>query len=609
MVAALARTARRVRFAVTLAWRASPALVAVTVASTVVRGVLPVVAAVAVRGLIDALTSDRRSSGWALTTALTGLAYVLLPLPDQYAQSELRRRLDLLLQARLFRAVNSVAGLELFEQATFHDMLQVAQRASVNGGPQQVVRLSLSILQETITVVGFVIAVFVLMPVLALLAVVAAIPVLLNELRLTSARVGAVYAMTPRERRRLFFGRLLIEPRAAKEVRLFGLGEWLLARMLHEIRETNRLDQSVDLQELRTQCLALVPASAVAAITVLVAVHRTSVGALSVGSLSAILAAMSGLQVAMAGIARNTGLLQTLLVLLDQLRQVLELDMGRSPSPHVLDPAPLQEGIELEDVWFRYGSEQPWVLRGVNLTLAPEQFVALVGPNGAGKSTLVKIVTGLYQPTRGRILWNGQDIHTIDPVALRKRIGVVFQDFMTYDLSAAENIALGDLSALDAPDRLWGAAEFAGIDGIIRVMPSGMLTMLSQTFAGEVGAGGAVEEAASLSGGQWQRLAIARTALRQNADLLILDEPSSGLDADSEHDITQRLLALRRRRCTVLITHRLGIARTAGVILVLDNGTIVESGTHEELMRRLGVYARLFKLQASGYTSAQFSAE
>lgn len=597
-------TARRIRFAVTLAWQASRSLVSLTIALAVVRGVLPVAAALAVRGLVDALTQDRASQGWALVTALAGFGYVLIPLPDQYAQSELRRRLDVLLQARLFSAVNSVTGLELFEQAAFHDTLQMAQRASISG-PQQVVRQSLTILQEALTVIGFVITLFVLVPVLALLSVIATVPVLLNELRLTNARVGAVYAMTPRERRRLFFGRLLTDPRAAKEVRLFGLGDWLLSRMLIEVRAANRLDRSVDLQELRTQCVALVPASAVAATTVLVAVHRTSAGGLSVGGLSAILAAVSGLQVAMAGIARNTGLLQTLLVLLDQLRQVLELPSQASVAVSGLDVAPLRHRLQLEDVWFRYGPDQPWVLQGVSLVLAPEQFVALIGVNGAGKSTLVKVMTGLYQPTHGQVLWDGQDIRTLEPSAFRLRLGVVFQDFMTYDLSAEENIGTGDLTALGDPDRLWAAAEFAGVGEVIRAMPSGMTTMLSQTFTGtESAADDAVVEAVSLSGGQAQRFAIARTALRDDADVLILDEPSSGLDADSEHDLTQRLLALRRRRCTVLITHRLGIARSADVILVLENGAIVESGTHVQLMRNSATYARLFKLQASGYQPA-----
>ncbi len=595
---------RRLRFATALAWHASPLLLSATAVIAFARGVVPVLGALALRGLIDALTRHETSGRWAFAVAATGLAFALLPLPEQYAQFEVRRRLDVVLQSRLFSAVNSVSGLEMFEQSAFHDNLQIAQRASANG-PQQVVRQTLSIAQQAITVVSFAIALFVLTPLLALLALLASIPVLINELRLTRARIGAVQAMTPRERRRQFYARLLTDPRAAKEVRLFGLGDWMLQRMLREIREANRLDRAVDLQELRTQCVALLPAATVSAIAILVAVHRTASGSLSVGSLSAVLASITGLQAATAGIARDIGLLQMLLVLLDQLQEVLLVGAEHDAISYpAADPGPLQKSVRLDNVWFRYSPGQPWVLRGVDLDLPAGQVVGLVGVNGAGKSTLVKILTGLYSPTQGRVLWDGQDISEIDPAVLRQRFAVVFQDFMTYDLVAAENIAVGDLTAVDDAARLWDAAAFAGIDEHIRAMPFGLSTMLSRTFSADEDDDAGEDGGVSLSGGQWQRLAIARAALRAHADLLILDEPSSGLDADAEYDISQRLMRLRRRRCTVLISHRLSTVRAADIILVLDRGRVAETGAHGQLMDADGLYARLFKRQASGYAES-----
>jgi ATP-binding cassette subfamily B protein len=260
----------------------------------------------------------------------------------------------------------------------------------------------------------------------------------------------------------------------------------------------------------------------------------------------------------------------------------------------------LKRGIEFRDVWFRYGTEQPWVLAGLDLTIRHGSATALVGLNGAGKSTVVKLLCRLYDPDRGAILFDGVDLRDVAIEELRERIGAVFQDYMEYELTAAENVAVGDLSARDDPDRLVAAASRAGIHEKLAALPAGYDTMLSRTFMTE---SDAAEDLPGvlLSGGQWQRVALARAFLREGRDLLILDEPSAGLDAQAEHEIHTRLRAHRRNRTSLLISHRLGTIRDADRILVLAGGRLVEDGTHAALIAAGGEYARLFALQADGY--------
>ena len=248
-------------------------------------------------------------------------------------------------------------------------------------------------------------------------------------------------------------------------------------------------------------------------------------------------------------------------------------------------------------MWFRYDADGEWVLRGVSLQIAAGQAVGLVGLNGAGKTTLVKLLCRFYDPDRGHIRWDGVDIRRFDVAELRRRIAVTFQDFMIYDLSAAENIGLGELSRLDDRDAIRRSADLAGIGGTLSALPRGYDTLLSRTLFD----GGGDQVGARLSGGQSQRLALARALMREDADLMILDEPSSGLDAEAEYEIHRSLQARRGRRTCLLVSHRLSAVRQADVIAVLGDGRIAELGTHDDLMLAGDGYSRLFTLQASGY--------
>ena len=328
-------------------------------------------------------------------------------------------------------------------------------------------------------------------------------------------------------------------------------------------------------------------------------IRQAAAGRLTVGDVTLFVMASIGVQSSLSTTVTRIASVYEALLMFGYYDEVVlagpDLALAAEPRP----VPPLRGGLELRDVWFRYDERHPWVLRGENMVIPAGTSAALIGLNGAGKSTLVKLLCRLYDPDRGAIFWDGTDIASMALAELRARIGTVFQDYMTYDLTATENIGLGDLARLDDPARISQAAGHAGIHDKLSELPNGYGTLLSRIFfdrnADDPEAG------VMLSGGEWQRLALARGLMRDDRDVLILDEPSSGLDAEAEHAIHRRLCRLRAGRTTLLISHRLGSVRDADMIYVLSGGQITEQGTHQELMAAEGEYNRLFTLQASGY--------
>ncbi|MCG5450254.1 ABC transporter ATP-binding protein [Micromonospora hortensis] len=595
------RSAALMRRAFGIYFGAAPWAAAVSVVIMVVGGLTAVATAWFTRALIDGLSADATSTIWLGVVGFGTLAIVspVILHVSQYVQRDAERRVTIRTQQELFTAVSAHPRLTELEDSKFHDRLRLAHEAS-RFAPTQLNSMVLGIGQEMITIVAFGVTLVRWSPLVSALVMLAVLPTLVAQIRLARMRGAMMERTVPMFRRQTFYAALLLDMRAAKEIRLFGLGQFFQGRLLRELRAAQGQERHQDRLALWVDSALATLTGIVSLVALAVFVARVVDGHGTVGDLVLVIAALTALQMSASSLVRQIAMLgETLIVFGHYVDITAVIREARRAVPLPALP-PLTRGLEFDDVWFRYAPEHDWVLRGLTLRIPCGSSLALVGDNGAGKSTVVKLLCGFHVPNKGVIRWDGVDITTIDPASLRARLGATFQDFMTYEFSAHDNIAVGDISALDDRARVRAAAATADMDATLVALPNGYDTMLTRTFSdGDLPGVGVV-----LSGGQWQRLALARALLREGADVLILDEPSSGLDVATEHEINQRLMSLRRTHTSLLISHRLNTVREADSIAVLAAGRILEQGSHDELMASGGRYAELFHLQASGYDDA-----
>ncbi|MFD7952753.1 ABC transporter ATP-binding protein [Streptomyces ardesiacus] len=597
-------TAATAKKALVLVFGTAPWLTTLYMAGALTAGIVPVAMAWSTKGLVDHITSGSPMSSLVLPAGgmvASGVLTGVLPHFSTFASARLARAVGLKSQADVFRAMERMTGLARFEDPAFLDRLRLAKQAG-SGGAVGLLESLLGMTRALLTVFGFMGSLLSVAPVLALFVLLFGSAVLIAELSLAASRVSLVWEVSPSERREFFFDQLLSSVEAAKEIRLFGLGPYFRERMLADRRSINAAKDLVDRRTLRIQVSLGLTASIVSGAGLVWAVWAAYQGHISIGDVTMLISAISSVQGSLTEFAARAATVHEIMLMFQHLLYVLEseADLRVPPRPKAV-PA-LTESIELRDVWFRYGEDQDWVLRGVSFEIRAGQTTALVGLNGAGKSTLIKLLCRFYDPTRGQVLWDGVDIRTMDPEQLRARMGAVFQDYMEYDLTVRENIGLGDLTAMADTSKVRHAAVRAGAHEKLQSLPHGYETLLSRMFFSELDKNNA-ETGVVLSGGQWQRLALARALLRDDRDFLILDEPSSGLDPEAENEIHQSLAIYRKGRTSLLISHRLGAVREADHIVVLVNGRITERGSHEDLMSTTGVYARLFTTQAASYQS------
>jgi ATP-binding cassette subfamily B protein len=588
--------------ALALPFRAAPVVATATLLLTMVAGAAPAGGAWLTMLLVDELTAGTASTGRVVLLAVAGALVGGLGLAVLYVVGHLgevvQQRVTLTVESALFHRVSTLPGMRHFEDPAFHDRLRLAERAAQEA-PSTITQFAQELIRTTVLLTSFAGALFVVWPPMVLLLAASVATSVFARLATARLEVAMEESWVATDRRRLFYRALLTDVRAAKEIRLFGLGPLLHTRMVDSLRLTTQARLAAARRGTVVQSLlALLGAGVTGVGAVVVATDVLRDGS-SVGDLVLFLGAVAGVQTGLSGVVFQLGEASRALKLFGHYLDVLHT--GDDLTAGAAVPA-RQATIELRDVWFRYRDDGPWVLRGVDLTIPAGAAVGIVGVNGAGKSTLVKLLCRFYDPDRGTILWNGTDIRELDLAALRARISVTFQDFMTYDLSAAENVGLGWVDRIGDRARIVGAARSAEIADKLESLPDGYDTMLSRSYGDDDHPG------VVLSGGQWQRVALARSLMRTEAELLVLDEPTAGLDAEGEHRVHATLARHAAGRTRLLVSHRMAALRAADLVVTLAGGRIVEQGSHDELMDADGEYARLFRLQAGGYQDARVAA-
>ncbi len=445
--------------------------------------------------------------------------------------------------------------------------------------------------QQLLTLLSLLSAVIVFSPWLLVLLIAATVPVFLGETRFALLNYSILFRQTPEKRELDYLRYLGASNVSAKEIKMFGLGDYLAERSRKLFERFYEENKQVAVQRaIHGILINLLPTGAYYAAYAYI-ILRALAGALSVGDLTLMVGAfsrarsiMESLVSSLVGVSEQALFIKDLFEFFDTNPQIVSV-------PNALPaPRPITDGFIFENVSFAYAGSEQRVLSGVSFHFHPGERIALVGENGAGKTTLVKLLARLYDPTEGRILLDGVDLREYDVDDLRHEIGVIFQDYMRYDMLARENIGLGRVSHLEDEVRVARSAEKSLAAPVITTLPEAYRQMLGRRFEGGV----------DLSTGQWQKIALARAYMR-DAQILVLDEPTASLDARAEFQVYQRFADLTAGKMAVLISHRFSTVRMADRILVLDSGRIVEQGSHEELVALGERYAELFELQAAGY--------
>lgn len=569
------------------------------VLSKTIGGLLPLPAAWVLKLLLDRLADSQQREFSAVAWLMTAHATIALGVRvvnsvDNYLRGELGRRVTLGVQTTVYAKINAFAGLGAFETPEFHNAVQLASKGAMFGTMQMTGTVT-ALVQSATTIVGFAALLLAFSPILALAMMLAAAPELYVQTRLAGKRVGLGRDAIPLERQASYYGHVLSTASFAKELRLFGLAAHFVRafQMVHSgINAAKRARQSDEfVKSLGLAAISCAMSAGALAVVVIDAVAGKS----SVGTVGLYVTALSSIQIALSGMSVGVASLSESALFFSAFERLMTLRDPLPTVPSTVDVPRLRHGIELRNVSFRYAPDRPWVLRNVTATFPAGSCVALVGANGTGKSTLVKLLARFYDPTEGEILWDGINLREFDAVALRRRIGAVFQDFARFELSAYDNIGFGDVAAIGDRERVEDAARRADVHEVIARLSCGYSTVLSRSF-GDPGAG------AELSGGEWQKVALARLFMR-DADLLILDEPTAALDARAEYDLHRHFVNVMSGRTAVTISHRFSTTQMAQLVFVLENGRIAERGSHAELMALGASYARMYHMQTQAHIS------
>jgi ATP-binding cassette subfamily B protein len=579
-----------------MVWATSPSLALLTVGLRLADSLLPVLTLWVAKLIIDsavAMVSGRGGESgdiWRLLAIEAGLAVLadVLGRATALCDSLLGDRFTNHMSLRMMEHANQL-DLASFEDPVFYDKLERARRQTT--GRLGMIASVAAISQQLVTLTTLSLGIIWFSPWLLPLLTIALAPAFIGETRFAMLSYSLLYRWTP-ERRQLDYLRMLAASNtSAKEVRILGLGPFLTVRARQLFDRFFAENRALALRRAATGTLLnLLPTAAYYGAYAWI-LARTLSGALTIGDLTFLAGAFARSRTLMAGIFSRFSDVADQAQFLDDLFDFFRTESTLITHPNALPaPRPIRSGYEFRNVSFAYPGGERLVLADLSFRIGAAERIALIGENGAGKTTIVKLMARLYDPTGGTILLDGVDLRDYSPEDLRSQIGVIFQDYMRYDMTAADNIGVGRVEALADSRRIQEAAQRARADEVVHRLPLSYDQMLGRRFDGGV----------DLSAGQWQKIALARAYMR-DAQILVLDEPTASLDARAEYDVFQQFAALTRGRMAVLISHRFSTVRMADRILVLGGGRVLEQGTHRELVESGGVYAELFELQAAGY--------
>ena len=586
-----------------LIWRTHRGYTTAMIVLRVARSVVPVMTFWVGKLILDSVIAAKAAHGslsqvWRYL--VLELAIVLMGEILARASSLIESLLgDLFSNAMSVELMEHAAKLDLaqFEDPEFYDHLERARRQTV--GRIALLSLLLSMSQDALTLLTLAGALIAYNPWLLLLLAVAVIPSFLGETHFASLGYSLLFRWTP-ERRQLDYLRYVgASDKTAKEVQMFGLAPWLTERYRDLSQKFYEENRSLSIRRGVVSALLSILGTVGYYSAYVVILIRAVKGDITIGTLTFLAASfgrgrdvIQNILLSASNVAEQALYLRDLFVFLE-MRPTIE-----SPPNARLVPAKIQSGFVFENVGFRYPGSERWAIRNVDLELRPGECVALVGENGAGKTTITKLLARLYDPTEGRITLEGVDLKEYDLASLRHAIGVIFQDFVRYDMRFDENIGVGEIDSVRAdldknngtPQAITAAAENSLAASLLPRFSKGYQQMLGRRF----------EDGVDLSGGEWQKIALARAYIR-DAQVLILDEPTAALDARAEYEVFLRFSELVAGRMAILISHRFSTVRMADRIIVLRHGKVEEQGSHEDLLAKGGLYEELFAMQAAGY--------
>jgi ATP-binding cassette subfamily B protein len=582
-----------------LVWQANPGLTLALAVLNLLQGGLPAARVWISKLLIDAVVAAVTTGEgtavlpeviWLVTLqfvigALGNIFSTLANISQQLLQEQVANRIQML----VMRHANQL-DLVFFERPQFYDLLQQVQREATFR-PVAMVQTAFGLIRQALTFVSLLALLVNLEWFIAVAALIAPIPAFVSSARYGWQGYQMMRWQSPLRRMMSYLTNLLTTDSYNKEVKLFTLGDFFINRFAKLFQRYYAENRGLVIRRYLAGAGWSMLTVLTSGLTFFYVAFRTLGGSISVGGLTLYVQAADGVSQAFSALLGGLQSMYEHQLYLKTLFELLDFQpLVRAPEQPAAVRRPMEQGIEFRNVSYAYEGKDEPALKNVSFTIDKGETVAIVGHNGAGKTTLVKLLARLYDPQEGQVLIDGRDVREYDPDELRGEFGVLFQDYVSYQFSARENIGIGRVERLDDTPAIAEAATKSGASTVIEALPEGYDTILGKWFDGGV----------NLSGGEWQKVALGRAFMRE-AQILILDEPSAALDAKAEFELFTRLRELAHGRTAIFISHRFSTVRRADRILVFENGSLIESGTHEELLALDGRYAELFNLQAASY--------